>query len=99
MAIAAAPPAVALAVEVRGLPVRPVLVAVRVLLLVPAVVPSFQEPTVAMPAALVVWLLPVTEPPPVAAVKSTETPATGLPNWSLTRTEGATATLVSTVAD
>src|SRR5712672_1417504 len=92
-------PSVADAVKVRGLPVRPVLVAVRVLLLVPAVVPSFQEPTVAMPAALVVWEPPVTEPPPDATAKVTETPATGLPNWSLTRTEGATATLVSTVAD
>ena len=77
---AEAAPGVALAVKVRGLPVRPALVAVRVLLLVPAVVPSFQEPTVAMPEALVVWEPPVTEPPPVAAAKVTEAPETGLPN-------------------
>ena len=99
IAIVVAASAVALAVKVRGLPVRPVLVAVRVLLFVPAVVPSFQEPTVAMPEALVVWELPVTEPPPEPAAKVTVVPATGLPNWSVTRTEGAVATLVSTVAD
>src|SRR2546422_3533434 len=46
-----APPAVPVAVNVTGLPVRPVAVAVSVL--VPAVVPSVQLPTVAKPLALV----------------------------------------------
>ena len=54
MAICVAAPAVALAVNVIGLPLRPVDVAVRVLLFVPAVVPSVQLPTVATPEASVV---------------------------------------------
>ena len=62
--------------KVTGEPVRPALVAVRVL--APAVVPSVQLPTVAMPAALVVAEAPVTEPPPEATAKVTVTPATGL---------------------
>ena len=99
MEIVVGTPSVAEAVKVRGLPVRPALVAVRVLLLVPAVVPSFQEPTVAMPEALVVWEPPVSEPPPDATAKVTETPETGLPNWSVTSAEGAVATFVSTVVD
>ena len=76
----AAAAAVADAVNVRGPPVSPAEVAVRVLLLPPAVVPRIQEPTVATPDAFVVCELPVTEPPPVAAANVTETPATGLPN-------------------
>src|SRR2546426_852823 len=62
-------------------------------------VPSFQEPTVAMPEALVVWelfFLMIRRPP-----RSTLFPYTTLfrSNWSVTSTEGAMATLVSTVAD
>ena len=71
-----AAPAVPVAVKVSGEPVRPGLVAVSVL--APAVVPSVQLPTVAMPDALVVADAPVTEPPPEATAKVTATPATGL---------------------
>ena len=65
----------------------------------PAVWPSFQLPTVAIPLEFVVALPTVTEPPPVAAVNVTPTPATGLPNASETSTDGAVETFVSTVAD
>src|SRR5207245_6975833 len=85
--------AVALAVNVIGLPVRPAEVAVKVLVLETAVRPSFQEPTVATPDELVVWEPLVSEPPPDATAKVTETPETGLPNWSVTSTDGAVATI------
>src|SRR5437773_1120167 len=74
----AAGPAMALAVNVTGLPFNPVDVAVRVL--APAALPSVQLPTVAMPLALVVGVAPVTPPPPSAGTNVTATPATGLPN-------------------
>src|SRR5947209_7164700 len=64
----------------------------------PAVVPSFQLPTAAMPLALVVALVPVAEPAPDVTAKVTATPATGLPKVSLATTDGALETLVSTVA-
>ena len=76
--------------------VRPLQVAVSVL--APAVVPSVQLPTVAMPEALVVAEAPVTEPPPAVAAKVTVTPGQTLLRESLTITLGAVATAVPTVA-
>src|SRR5581483_7273086 len=78
------------------LPVRLPEVAVRVFW--PAPVPSVHEPTVAMPFAPVVALVPVAEPPPEATANVTATPATGLPYASVTSTDGFVATLVFTVA-
>jgi hypothetical protein len=69
-------PAVAVAVKVTGEPVSPVEVAVKVF--DPALVPKVQEPTVAIPEALVVVVAPVIEPPPLATAKVTLTPETGL---------------------
>ena len=58
-------PAAALAVNVTGLPVRPAAVAVIVLLLVPAVVPRVQPPTVASPLPFVNGVVgAVADPPP-----------------------------------
>ena len=91
-----AAPAAPVAVKVTGEPVSPGLVAVRVL--APAVVPSVQLPTVAMPEALVVAAAPVTEPPPEATAKVTATPETGLLLASVTSTLGAVATAVPAVA-
>jgi hypothetical protein len=88
-------PAVPVAVKVTGLPVRPVDVAVRVF--APAVVPSVQDVTAAIPPALVVaGVVGLTVPPPDATAKVTATPATGLLNWSRTITEGGVATAVPT---
>ena len=83
--------------NVTGLPVRPAAVAVSVL--TPMVMPSCHEPTVATPLASVVALPPVSEPLPRPIAKVTDVPGTGLPNWSVTITDGAVATFVSTVAD
>jgi hypothetical protein len=69
-----------------------VLAAVSVL--APALAPSFQLPTVAMPPAFVVGVRPVVEPPPLATAKVTLTPETGLLLTSVTRTLGAVATAV-----
>src|SRR5689334_14537443 len=91
-----AAPAVPVAVNVTGLPVNPADVAVSVF--DPAVVPSVHDPTVAIPLPLVGCEPPATLPPPVATAKVTVTPATALPNESLTATDGAIATLVLTVA-
>src|SRR5262249_28053584 len=77
--ILAAAPAVPVAVNVTGLPppAKPVAVAVREF--DPTVVPSVQEPMVAMPVTpVVVGFVPVREPPPVATAKLTVTPKTGL---------------------
>src|SRR5205807_2646100 len=68
----AAGPAVPVAVNVTGLPVRPAALAVRVL--APAVVPRVQVPTVAMPLEFVVCSAPVTLPPPDAGANVTLTP-------------------------
>jgi len=92
----AAAPAAPVAVKVTGLPVSPVAVAVRVF--VPAVIPSVQLPSVAIPLAVVVWFGPVTLPPPDASANVTATPATGLPLASRTITAGGTATAVPVVA-
>src|SRR5437868_5815958 len=65
--------------------------------LAPAAVPSFHEPTVAMPLAFVVALVPVADPPPEATANVTATPETGLPKLSVRSTDGAVVTLVFTV--
>src|SRR5436189_203356 len=89
--------AVAVALNVAGLPVRLVDVAVSVL--APAVVPSVQLVGEAMPLAFVVALPPDTDPPPLATAKVTDTPDTGLLFASVTFTDGATATALPAVAD
>ena len=71
-----ASPHVPVALKVSGEPTRPARVAVSVL--TPAVVPSVQLPTVAIPAELVVAASSVAEPPPVSTAKVTLTPATPL---------------------
>src|SRR5205807_591020 len=85
-----------LAVIVNGLPVNPGAVAVSVF--GPAVVPSIQLPTAAMPVASVAGLAPVTLPLPVPGTNVTATPATGLLLASRTITDGGTATAVPVVA-
>ena len=75
---------------VSGEFVRPVLVAM--MLLLPALAPSVQLPTVAMPCAFVVCVAPVTEPPPVPTANVTRTPATGTLFASFTITLGGVAT-------
>src|SRR6266516_2759826 len=78
-AIELAPPAVPLAVNVTGLPARPVDVAVNVFS--PAVVPRVQDVAAAIPLAFVVTgLAGLTLPPPDATANVTATPATGLLN-------------------
>src|SRR5713101_6869724 len=97
MASWAAGPATPVAVKDTGLPVRASAVAVNVF--DPAVVPSVQDVTAAMPPTLVVTgVVGVTVPPPTVTAKVTATPATGLPLASFTITEGAIATAVPTVA-
>src|SRR5947199_9113599 len=81
-----AAPAVPSAVNVTGLPVSPLDVAVSVL--VPAVVLRVQLPTVAIPLPFVVWVPPVTLPLPAAGANVTVTPCTGLPLPSCTITDG-----------
>jgi hypothetical protein len=93
-AVAEEPPAttpgVPVAEKVSGEPVSPVLVAVSVL--PPGIGPRVQLPIVAIPLALVVWVAPVTLPPPEATAKVTVIPATGLLRASRTRTLGAIGT-------
>jgi hypothetical protein len=84
-------------VNVTGLPVSPAAAAVRVL--APAVVPSVQLPTVAMPLALVVCSAPVMLPSPKATANVTPTPWTGLLLASRTITDGGVVTAVPVVAD
>ena len=91
-------PAVPVAVNVSGLPAIPVPDALALSVLVPAVGPRVQLPTVAMPLALVAVVLPVTDPLSDAAVKATAMFGTGLPYWSVTRTAGEMGTGVPTVA-
>jgi hypothetical protein len=97
IAICVAVPAVPVAVNVTGLPLSEPDVAVSVL--VPAAGPRVQLPTVAMPFASVVWVPPVTLPPPVVTAKVTATPATGLFDASFTTTDGGGLTAVPTCAD
>src|SRR6266516_6351166 len=76
-AIELAPPAIPVAVNVTGLPARPVAVAVNVFS--PALVSRVQLVTAAIPLAFVVTgLAGLTLPPPVATAKVPQTPATGL---------------------
>src|SRR5207237_1276984 len=89
-AIVAAAPAVPVATNVTGLPDSEPEVAVSVLL--PALVPRVQLPTAAMPLASAVWVAPVTLPLPGPGAKVTDTPETGLPNGSVTITDGGTGT-------
>ena len=86
-----------LAVNVSGLPVSPVALAVKVF--VPATVPSVQFPTAAIPLPLVVALPPTTEPPPVPTAKVTLIAATPLPFTSVTLTDGATLSAAPATAD
>ena len=90
-------PAVPVAVKVTGEPDSPLPVAVRVF--VPAVVPSVQLPTVAIPLLLVVAVKPVAEPPPDATAKVMVMPLTGLLLASFTITPGDVATAAPEMAD
>jgi hypothetical protein len=91
-------PATAVAVNVTGLPVSPVAVAVSVF--DPAVVPSVQLVVEAMPLELVVTAdVGTTVPPPDATANVTLTPETGLLFASLTITLGAMLTALPAVAD
>src|SRR6185503_15000567 len=93
-------PTVADAVKVTGLPIRPVDVAVSVLLLVPAAVPSVQLVACAIPnASVATGVTGLTLPPPPVTANVTDWEGTGFENWSRTITDGAMATLVFTTAD
>jgi hypothetical protein len=89
-------PAVPVALNVTGLPVSPGVVAVSVF--VPAVVPSVQPPTVAIPSAPVVWLPPLIVPPPDATANVTATPETALALASVAFTAGLVLSVDATVA-
>lgn len=80
----------AVAVNVIGEPDSPAAVAVSVL--VPAVEPSVQLPTLAIPDVFVLWVSPEMEPPPEATAKMTSTSLTGSAKASVTWTEGWVAT-------
>ena len=90
-------PATAVAVKVTGEPVSEPEVALKVF--APVVVPNVHEPTVAIPLASVVAVVPVAEPPPDATANVTLTPDTGLPPASVTTTDGGVATAVPIDAD
>src|SRR5207248_522835 len=83
-----AAPAVPIAVNVTGLPESDPDVAISVFC--PAVGPRLQLPTVAIPLASLIWVAPVTLPLPGPGAKVTDTPETGLPNASVTITDGGT---------
>jgi len=91
--------AVPVAVNVTGLPESPLAAAVRVF--APALEPSVQDVSVAIPEPFVVTVPPLAgdvEPPPAVTVKVTTVPVTALPFTSRTSTEGATDTAVLTAA-
>src|SRR5207302_2069103 len=93
----AAPPTVAVAVKVTGLPCRPSATAVSVS--VRTVGPRTQDVTAAMPLASVdTAVVGATVPLPAAVANVTATPATGLPLASLTITDGGGWTAVPTCA-
>src|SRR5438067_8386914 len=93
-------PAVAVAVNVTGLPVMPLPAAVAVSVFGPAVVPSVHEDTAAIPPGPVVTgVVGFTVPLPAAGANVTATLATGLLNWSWTITAGGVVTAVPTAAD
>jgi hypothetical protein len=77
-------------------PLRPTAPAVSVF--APAVAPSVQLPTVAIPDAFVVVLAPVNDPAPLPMKKLTLAPLTGLLFASRTFTDGATVTAVPATA-
>ena len=95
MVMSAAAPAVPVAVNVAAGSEPETAVNV----FVPAVVPSRQLPTVAIPLAFVVVVPPVTDPPPLATLNVTVAPATAAPFASVTFTDGATATFCPAIAD
>src|SRR5207245_2790641 len=95
-AIVAAAPAVPCAVNVTGLPAKDAEVAVNVF--DPAVAPRVQLPTVAIPFASEICAAPVTLPLAGPAANVTDTPEIGLPNVSVTTTDGGTGTAVPAVA-
>lgn len=64
----------------------------------PAVEPSVQLPTVAIPEPSVVAVAPVIVPPPVPTANVTATPDTTFPTESLTSTDGETVTMPSVSA-
>src|SRR5690348_121935 len=85
--------------KLNGLPVSPADVATTVS--GPAKAPRVHVPRVATPDPLVVGVVPVIDPlraPPAARANVTDTPDTGLPNWSVTLAPGVVATAVPTVA-
>jgi hypothetical protein len=82
--------------NVSGEPESPVAEAVMVF--DPPVLPRIQLPTVAIPLASVVWLAPVSEPPPLATEKVTRTPLTTFLFASVTRTLGGMETAVAAAA-
>ncbi len=92
-------PPVAVAVKVTGLPATPAALTVAVSVFGPALPPSVQRPTVAMPSAPVVAFAPVRLPLPDATAKVTGTPGTGVPPPSRTTTAGSTGTGSPAVAD
>src|SRR5579863_2329930 len=65
----------------------------------PTVLPTVQDPTVAVPVASVVAVAPVTLPPPLVTEKVTVTPDITAPCWSRTTADGArgAAELIRTV--
>src|SRR5205823_414131 len=86
-----AAPAVAVALKLTGDPAP-----VACTVCVPAAVPSVQV-VAAMPLPLLVDVVGLTDPLPVAGVHVTETPPTGLLNRSATRTESCVGKVVPTV--
>src|SRR6266513_3916022 len=92
-----AAPGVAVAVNVTGLPANVPEVAVNVF--VPTLAPRVQDVAVATPpSSVVTGTVGSTVPPPAVTANVTATPATGLPNSSVTAAAGAVATAVPTVA-
>jgi hypothetical protein len=89
-------PADALTPRIPAIADAPFTVAMSVF--VPAIVPSLQLPTVAMPDSFVVCDAPVTDPPPLATAKVTATFGTLLPLASVIFTVGGFGTIAPTVA-
>src|SRR4029450_10803965 len=86
--------AVPVATKVIGFPTKPDPAAEAVRVLNPRFGPRTHWPAVAIPLASVVWVPPVTVPPPEVTAKVTATPGSWLPLLSRTITEGGVATAV-----